>query len=234
MKRCADYFRLIFFFFSFLTFFSCDKEKDAITQTETPSINYDTLKFITVNYIEIDKIKSISKFRSGIGHDYWDDFENCRSLKHYFVPNNGVDWSSIKIFSPITGKVVRINEEWAGTQVQIQTNGAPNFVVIIFHIALLKSLTVGENISAGQQLGTHIGSQTYSDITIGYSKQGKWKLLSYFSAINDSLFNLYKARGANSRSDFIISKEARDADPLNCSGETFGTQGTLENWVNLK
>ena len=34
----------------------------------------------------------------------------------------------------------------------------------------------------------------------------------------------------NSREEVIIIKEERDADPLSCDGETFTTQGTLENW----
>ena len=42
---------------------------------------------------ELDKIDKISKFRSGIGHDYWDDFENCRSMKHYFFPYDTLDWA---------------------------------------------------------------------------------------------------------------------------------------------
>ena len=52
--------------------------------------------------------------------------------------------------------------------------------------------------------------------------------------MTDSLFGHYQSRGVVARSDLIITKQARDSDPLNCSGETFGTSGTLENWVILK
>lgn len=217
---------------------SCDKKADTIIEQQpNPKDSSVTIlfppKFVTVDYIELDKIERISKFRSGIGHDYRDDAESCRSMKHYYQPKIGVSWSSVKIFSPVSGTVVRLFDEWAGTQVQIRPNDQPLFTIIIFHIALQKTLTAGDPVTAGQQLGTHIGTQTMSDIAIGYSGQNKWKLLSYFDVMSDSLFQRYTERGNSSRNNCIISKEARDADPLNCSGEVFGTSGTLENWVNL-
>ncbi len=214
----------------------CDKE--SISNTQEPPVVKDSVislptRFITVDYIELDKIERISKFRSGIGHDYRDDAESCRSMKHYYQPKSTVIWSSIKIFSPVTGTIVRIFEEWAGTQVHIRPNIGPLYTIIIFHIALQQPLAVGDSVAAGQQLGTHIGSQTMSDIAVGYSGQNQWKLLSYFDVMSDSLFQQYSGRGISSRNDCIISKEDRDADPLNCSGEVFGTSGTLENWVDL-
>lgn len=190
-------------------------------------------QFVGVDYIEIDNIYRISKFRSGVGHDYSDDFEVCRSMKHYFQPNGGVDWSTVQIFSPVNGTVSRIYEEWAGTQVQIQSEEYPAFFFIIFHVNLTNSLNVGDLVVAGQQLGTHIGSQTMSDIAVGVSTPTGWKLISYFDVIADSLFQNYQARGLNSRSDAIISREARDVAPLTCNGERFADSGDLENWVIL-
>ncbi len=214
----------------------CDIESGSITQE--PSVVIDSVitfptRFIKVDYIELDKIERISKFRSGIGHDYRDDAESCRSMKHYYQPKNKVAWSSVKIFSPVGGTVVRLFDEWAGTQVQIRPYDQPLFTIIIFHIALQKMLTAGDSVTAGQQLGTHIGSQTMSDIAVGYSQQNQWKLFSYFDVMSDSLFQMYTDRGVPSRNSCIISEAARDADPLNCSGELFRTSGTLENWVNL-
>lgn len=190
-------------------------------------------KFVAMDYIESAKIESISKFRSGEGHDYSDDFESCRSMKHYFKPKADEDWASIKIFSPVKGTVVRIDEEWAGTQVRIRSELYPAFYFIIVHVNLASPLNVGDAVAEGQQLGTHIGMQTYSDMAVGVSTPNGWKLISYFEVMTDPLFQVYQARGVGSRSDLIITKEARDADPLNCSGETFGTSGTLENWVTL-
>ena len=69
-------------------------------------------KFLTANYIELDKIEVISLFRSSAGHEYKDEFESCRSMKHYFRPYTNIDWTTVKIFSPLDGKVVKIEDLW--------------------------------------------------------------------------------------------------------------------------
>jgi hypothetical protein len=190
-------------------------------------------EFVRVNYIDVDTIYQISKFRSGIGHDYSDDFESCRSMKHYFQPKADVDWSSLEVFSPVTGTVSRMFDEWAGTQVHIRSEEYPSFVFMIFHIDLSTELSVGDSVTAGQQLGTHIGAQTLSDIAVGTTVGTSFKLVSYFDVLADEAFQEFQARGMNSRDDAIISEEARDADPLTCTGEDFANSGNLENWVVL-
>ena len=172
-------------------------------------------------------------FRSGIGHDYSDDFESCRSMKHYFNPksNGSVDWSTVQIFSPVSGTVPQIWEGWAGTTVQIKSEEYPAFYFIIFHVNLTNPLNVGDLVTAGQQLGTQ--AQTASDIAVEVSTPSGWKLVSYFDVMTDSLFQNYQARGLSSRDDAIISKEARDADPLTCDGDQFTDSGNLENYVVL-
>lgn len=209
---------------------SCDKgEQSPVTTTAI----IDTGAVIVCDYIELDKIDRISRFRSAYGHDYSDAFEQCRSMKHYYQPKDTVNWGSIKIFSPVNGTVVWLYEEWAGTQVQISPTQHPLHRINIFHVALQRPLTIGETVTAGQQLGTHIGSQTMSDIAVEYSVQDKRKLVSYFDVMPDSVFQKYVARGIANRSDCIISKEARDADPLNCNGDTFVKGGSLMDWVVL-
>lgn len=190
-------------------------------------------QFVGVDYIKLDNIYQISKFRSGIGHDYSDDFESCRSMKHYFQPKDSIDWSTVKIFSPVNGTVFEIYEEWAGRQIQIKSEEYPAFFFIIFHINLANPLNVGDVVAAGQQLGTHIGSQTMSDIAVKVTTPNGWKLVSYFDVMIDTVFQDYQARGLTSRNDAIISKETRDADPLTCDGEEFTDSGNLENWVIL-
>lgn len=216
---------------------SCNKAKEDSSpvsiQTDTTT-TAGTLHFVTTNYIELDKIGRISKFRSLAGHDYHDDFEQCRSMKHYFEPKYSVDWSSIKITSPVKGSVSRIFEEWAGTQVQIQSEKYPKYIFIIFHINLATPLHVGDQITLGQQLGTHIGSQTMSDIAVGVATESGYKLISYFETLTDSLFQLYQLRGVATRNDMIITKEARDADSVKCGGDTFLSSGTIGDWVVLK
>lgn len=154
-------------------------------------------------------------------------------MKHYFEPKSSVEWSGVKLYSPITGKVFRLRQEWAGTQVELTSDQYPAFHFFIFHINLLGPLNVGDRITAGQQLGTHIGSQTMSDIAVGVVTPKGWKLVSYFEVLTDSTFQVYRLRGVNSRAALIISREARDADTLRCSGDTFLNSGTLPNWVTL-
>lgn len=218
---------------------SCHKDNgdDSVQPEQEPTYDVQTLgvpKFVSLNYIDLSKIHQISRFRSAVGHDYWDDFEQCRSLKHYFEPSSSIDWASITITSPVSGSVLRINEEWAGTQVQIRCDDQPAFIIIIFHIALASPLAVGDHIQAGQVLGHHIGSQTMSDIAVGVVTGHGYKLVSWFDIMTDAVFQQYQARGVSSRSAMIITKEERDADPIGCAGDAFLSEGTLANWVVLQ
>jgi hypothetical protein len=190
-------------------------------------------RFVYTNYIELAKIRIISKFRSGIGHDYSDDFESCRSMKHYFQPKTNVDWQKVKIFSPIDGTITRVTEDEAGSQIQIKSKEKPAFLFTIFHVNPANPLSVGDEVIEGQTLGTHTGSQTMSDIAVGVNTPDGWKLISFFDVMRSLLFQDYKDRGMNSRDAAVISRENRDADPLTCNGESFVNGGSLENWVIL-
>ena len=216
----------------------CDKKKQDSSPVSIPIdsvISISTIPhFVGTEYIELDKIGRISKFRSSVGHDYHDDFEQCRSMKHYFEPKSSVDWSAIKLVAPVSGTVSRMFEEWAGTQVQIQSKKYPTVFFIIFHIRLASPLQVGDTLSAGQLLGAHIGSQTMSDMAVGVSTDKGWQLISYFDVLNDSLFQRYQSRGVAKRSDMIITKEMRDADTVKCAGDAFLGSGAIEDWIMLK
>lgn len=193
----------------------------------------DTLHFITRNYIDLSAIAAVSRFRSGEGHDYSDDFESCRSMKHYFLPEDSADWSAITIVSPVDGIIVRLFDEWAGTQFQIQIRDHPSYTIAIFHVRAAQSFTEGDTVRAGQLLGTHIGPQTMSDIAVRRQEQDKSRLISFFDVIADKVFDEFRARGVRLRGDCIISREARDADTLRCAGDAFQDKGTLPNWVAL-
>src|SRR5437868_305990 len=41
-------------------------------------------KIVTANFIDLDRVYAISRYRSGAGHDYSVNGETCRSMKHYF------------------------------------------------------------------------------------------------------------------------------------------------------
>jgi hypothetical protein len=191
-----------------------------------------TPKIITVNYIELSKIDSISRFRSSVGHDYSDAFESCRSMKHYFKPRGDADWSRVRIYAPLAGTITQLSaDSGAGTQVHIQSGDFPSYTVIIFHVNFPVMPSVGDHVNAGQLLGVHIGPQTYSDIAVSLAATGGNQLVSYFDVMTDSIFQKYQARGLASRTDAVISKQARDNDPLTCNGDSFTSTGSLANWV---
>lgn len=226
----------------------CKKDDDStLVQNNDGNQTYDIQakgipRFVSVDYIQLEKIARISKFRSGIGHDYSDDFEYCRSMKHYFQPKDTTDWTTVMIYSPVEGTIIHLINEWAGTKITICSKIQPAFFFDIFHINLASSFKEGDVLQAGQLLGHHIGSQTMSDIAVGVQVPQKgpkstsaagWQLISYFDVITDPVFLNYQNRGLMLRADAAISKAARDADSLQCSGDTFATEGTIENWITL-
>jgi hypothetical protein len=196
-------------------------------------------KFVKTDFIELQKIQRISKFRSGSGHNYSDDFESCRSMKHYFSLDSemGSTLNHISnVFSPINGKITKIFNESGGNggvQLWISSNEYAAIMFKIFHVNKNSTVTVGKNVVAGENLGT-----TYStDIVVEVYTNKGYKLVSYFDVMNDSLFTDYKKRGLNSRADIIISKEARDAHPIQCTGdEQFPNQYDTfyQDWIFLK
>jgi len=193
-------------------------------------------KFISKNYIELDRIDSISRYRSGAGHDYSDSYESCRSMKHYFRPKYGTDWSTIKIFSPVNGVVSSSTPETiGGNQVSITPFGMPAFNVTLFHVNLSQPLTIGDTLRSGQQIGTHTGNQTTSDIAIQIAAPNNtYQRVSFFDVMTDKLFSCFMSKGIMTRDALIIPKADRDADPLlPCNGNQFFYQGTINNWVPL-
>jgi len=220
---------------TFLTIQCDDDEDKSLEVTDIWDIDSQGIpEFVATDYIELSKIFRISKFRSGIGHDYSDVFEDCRSMKHYFEPKSDIDWSSVKIYSPVTGKITRVEQEWAGTKLEICCDEYPAFRFTIFHMNPIQAFSINDQVSAGQQLGSHIGSQTMSDIAVivnDPTRQGR--MISYFEVMSDQVFDTYKARGINDKTDVIISKAMRDANPLVCNGDTFTSTDSLECWIVL-
>lgn len=208
-------------------------------------VNYEDSipQFVNNNYLDLNKIEKISKFRSGMGHDYSDDFESCRSMKHYFNPNVE-DYSLIEIFSPVDGIVVSMVES-NGIRINIKSSEYPEYQFIIFHIDLLPEIEIGDIVSEGELIGNHINNSTISDIAVQryvlHEGIFKTQLLSYFEVMTDEHFNgNYLGPEISSRSDLIISSTERDASPLHCEGEEFigetygdGGYGSLSNWAQL-
>ena len=201
-------------------------------------------KFIQHDFVDLSKIYEISKFRSNEGHDFsYGTDETCRSLKHYFSPqlpkdffkNAGGNGSDIKqklnsqtpdpatgisIYAPFDGQIVQITPETTpiGEQIYLQPDSNPGFVVRIFHVYKVAGIKEGVKVKSGELIG-RINQYQTTDIAVEYgldNKDKKTNYLSYFQVMTDNVFAAYIKRGAKSRNDFIISKEYRDAHPLQC------------------
>ena len=198
-------------------------------------VDRDGIPELAAGYIDVGVVDRISRFRSGEGHDYSDAYETCRSMKHYVQPRAELDWSTLEIRSPVAGTVSRVEEESAGTRVEIQLASHPAFLVILFHVVLSQPLSAGDEVAVDQQLGHHVGNQTFSDIAVAVTDPaGQRRLLSYFDFMTDAAFAAYQERGVAERGDLIISRADRDADPLECDGGLFTSPGTIENWIILE
>jgi|Napbiome12C3dose_1001474.scaffolds.fasta_scaffold00001_68 hypothetical protein len=215
-------------------------------------------KFIQADFIDLDRITSISKFRSASGHDFSiGTGETCRSMKHYYMPprseegerlqqqNRGLPpppdgKNDIKIYSPVDGKITKIETEQVpiGEQIYIEPNSLPGAIVRLFHIYKLDTVKSGKTVKAGEHIGNigqYQGTDVAVEVRLGF---GKMVLFSYFDVMADYLFTKYQARGVKDKSELIISKEFRDTHPLKCNGEMFAENydsgQAKENWIFLK
>ena len=185
-------------------------------------------KFVAVNYIDLSQtdehgqplINRISRFRSSEGHDYSDDFESARSMKHYFDRTN----SETEIYAPVNGTVLRIqkeNSEDIGRQIHIASDLYPSFIFIIFHIKLIKDFAYGEKVKEGQILGHHTPSVNVrsSDIAVRVQTSKGMRLVSYFETLTPEALKPYTDRRADFMDKIIISEAERDAHPLTLKGK---------------
>jgi len=205
------------------------------TQTQTLP------QLVTTDMTELGKISMISKFRSGQGHDYSDDFESCRSMKHYYLARDGVEHSSVKAFAPVTGTVIGTTDEWldqdrwAGTAVGIRPDAHEEFFLALYHLDLHSPLAVGEHVTAGQELGVSVdGLGTVAEVAVGVHTPAGRQLISYFEIVTDAVFQQYRAHGVAERATLIISRDQRDAEPLQCEEGEFVEQGDLSDWIALE
>ena len=212
-----------------------DQVSEADEENNSETIEFSVLeipRFIDTDYIELEKIEKISKFRSAVGHDASDAFESCRSMKHYFQPY--VNTPFVNIRSPIKGTITgTYNQPEGGLKIRITSDAHPSFSVSIYHLIITYSLPADNLVEAGRPLGIHYPQETNVDIEVSFEKPDGVKMISYFDVMTDSLFQNYQDRGLSSRQDAIISREARDADPLFCTADAFANSGSLENWVTF-
>ena len=138
-------------------------------------------KFITHDFIDLERVTAISKFRSGGGHDYSDSDETCRSMKHYFQPGSRVPIDPdtytpqepfINIYSPVDGIITAIDNEGfkVGKQIHIEPFSNPEYTIRIFHTYLV-GIKRDSVVKAGQKIG-YIGDHQGTDIAIKKADKG--------------------------------------------------------------
>lgn len=206
-------------------------------------------RFAETDFTQLSKIEKISKFRSGFGHSFTDGNESCRSMKHYYNPY--VDFrqnNNVEIYSPVNGTIISVLNDGHGAstgltnkEIEIKPDDQPAFVYILYHCDLASSeISTGKKVRAGDLLGYarmyYVEEQHYVtsfDIAACVNTPSGMQLISWFETMKDDVFANYVSRGVTSRDNFIITREARDSDPLQCDGETFLTSGSIDNWVIL-
>jgi hypothetical protein len=191
-------------------------------------------KFVNHDFIELDKIKRISKFRSNVGHSYTDSHEECRTMKHYFNLNmvsGDITGDSSNVYSPVDGTIKRVFDEQnkSGVQIWIKSSEYGAFTFAVFHVFTNRKLTVGAKIKEGEL----IGKTPNTDIAVFVQESFGTRFISYFEVMTDELFNTYIQRGIHNVDELIFTKEYRDANPCNCNGEEYLQSETSDNWVIL-
>lgn len=207
--------------------------------------------FITHDFINLAKIDTISKYRSGVGHDYSGNGETCRSMRHYFSSSNSsynaqansdnvkehqdkVDSAhATEIYAPADGRIVSISGEGSeyGKQIEIEPKSGQGWHIRLDHVYPDDGIRIASQIKAGQVIG-HVDDRQVVDMTILYHYRGSVRLASYFQVMTDEVFANYQARGVKSRSDLIIPKELVDAHPWKCDNNRPITPDFIKNSLN--
>ena len=200
----------------------------------------DIPRFSEVLPIDVDPLEELSLFRSSVGHDYSDDHESCRSMKHYLCAQgcetgrHNPSWTTLVVRSPVAGRVVRVDVEQSGfgAQVAIQPDGYETWEVRLFH--LTTDVAVGDVVAAGDALGHHASDDTLSDVAVLEYEPTGFRLVSFFDTLTDAGFADLSARGVATRAALQITQAERDAAPLSCAGEVFVGGDGLEAWRVLR
>ena len=207
------------------------------------------MRFVNDDFTNLAAVAEISLFRSSEGHDYSDPCEECRSMKHYYLPKPAFLGNDvIELRAPVDGTIIEVTDARHGAsppgenkQVRIRSSLQPEYTFILFHVDLLdEAFVVGKVVGAGEQIGwarmwyPDLDSFAHDfDIAVWYFTPYGERYVSFFDVMTDTLFATYQARGITTRSDLILDEAARDADPLFCAGESFTNVGTLPVWAVL-
>lgn len=187
---------------------------------------------VSQNFINLDNISRISKYRSGYGHDFsYAEDETCRSMKHYFdikkapeARKGGVDPRSVTYVAPVDGTITDIRQtknEYGivESQFSIRSNENKNYFFRFFHVAMESKFKNGARVHAGEIIGAIGHPQAHGEIAVEERRGRQTILHSWFDIIDTELSHEYADRGVH-KENIIIKKEVRDANPLTCDFNT--------------
>ncbi len=211
------------------------RQTDSSDSSESPTI--------TANFVDLDKIAAITKFRSCQGHIVvpQDGTETRSNMKHYFYLKKAYTTTpkQVELYAPFDGFVSDI---FAGDKDFSDRNPNSRDVSIskkkgftsrgswnmtILHIEPRDGLEEGNAVKAGELLG-YVALEKippYYAFDVVYAKTGiipkkvdNWTspyaaLDSVFNHMTDSAIAAYSVFGADSAEDFVIAKATRDAAP---------------------
>jgi len=204
-------------------------------------------KLIKANVVDPSLVTQISKFRSGAGHSNPGWPETCRSMKHYvtvYDPNKKVQQNfdrsqtpapdyAIEVFSPVDGKLSKSPTGEGDDQLNITVDSAPGFSIRLEHVHLDSALgTTNIKVTAGEKIATVWNTQNF-DVSVYYHYFRGDELFSYFEVLPDSLFAAWQKAGATDVSEFIFTREYRDAHPLVCDKSRPNTPNFLDAAGNI-
>lgn len=208
-------------------------------------------QFVTADFIDLAKIDTISKYRSGVGHDYSGNGETCRSMRHYYGNSSKGEFTNaeeklkalrgqpdpsnaIEIYAPADGLITSISGEVTpiGNQIEIIPDNGQGWHIRLDHVYPVKGIHILSRVKAGQKIGLIHDNQTI-DMTVLYPYRGEFRLTSYFLVMTDAVFARYQARGIKDRSDMIIPREVVDANPWKCLTDRKDTPDFAEDYLNI-
>jgi len=194
-----------------------------------------TAKYIVASPVDLEQIKSISKYRSCAGHirDGY-SFERIReydrSMKHYFFPVEEFQGTldKVKVYSPVDGEIVHIDYEkdkiiperpHNGGGIHISPDMDKRVKVVLGHIYTVKDYKVGNRVKAGELIGYaslgNAGNDFDVDLSSVQKADGDVEILgSIFDHMIEPVLAQFAKYGIT-EDNTKFTKEYADANPCN-------------------
>ncbi len=212
---------------------------------------------LTANFVDLDKVWKISKFRSCAGHTTipQDGRELKRNMKHYITlhPEHRKE-NFVEVYSPYNGHIALILKEeiWVAPGTKSLLNILPfnRWMFSVIHVKPRDGLSMGDKVSAGELIGYGTFLQfpesdaafdaVYGKMNIPPKKVDNWSspygdLDSPFNHLSAGALAEYEQKGVT-RKNIILSAEERDKDPCvyRDGGPYFGHKIISDDWVDLQ